>query len=159
MTSQNEEREALNDKAKKLGIKGPLLCGLDTLNKKIAEAESAQTEEPAIVKPIRGKAPSMSVANIDKNHRTALIEELEAEDPECKYIFQAGNITDRLLKAKGMERTEHSLQGDIVCRTTKESYYAVKAARQNADYEAMKRVDAGKGIIGNLQPEPRKPRS
>jgi len=170
MTSQDEDRKLLNDKAKKLGIKCPHTCGLDTLLKKIADAEAdamesetimeeAVEEEVVVAEPVRRKAPSMSVGNILIDDRTQLINRLEAEDPDCKYIFQAGSVTDQVLKQKGLERTTHSLRGDIVCRTMKDSYYEVKAAKQKADYEAMQRIDGGKGIVGNFQQDPKEPRS
>ena len=167
MTSQDEDRKQLNDKAKKLGIKCPHTCGLDTLLKKIADAEALaeSTEtmetatEPVKVEPVRSTAPSMKVENILVDDRTLLMQRLEAEDPECKYIFQSGSITDRELKEKGLERTDNTLRGDVLCRTQKDSYYAVKAARQKADHEAMERIDGGKGIVGSFQQDPKQPRS
>lgn len=161
MTSQDEDRQKLNDRAKKLGIVNPHACGGDLLLKKIAEKE-LEMEAPEIApepEVKRSKAPSMKVENVMQDDRTLLMLKMEAEDPDCKYIFQSQSVSDQVLKSKGLERTKQTLKGDVLCRTMKDSYYAVKSARQKADYEAMQRIDGGKGIVGNFQPQAKEPHS
>jgi hypothetical protein len=155
--------EELKTKAKSLGIKGVHLYKKeDALQAKIDEVESGSvvTEEKPVevVEPKRKPAPKMTVANIMRDDRTLLVERLEAEDPDSKYIFQNSDITDAELAAKGLERTEHSLKNDILCRTDRQSYDEVQALKREAQYEAMQRIDGGKGIIDRVEERQRTPR-
>ena len=69
----------------------------------------------------------MSVGGILSDDRAELVARLEAEDPDAKYIFQRGDISNEELAGKGLERTEHTLRNDVLCRTDKEVYNEVKA--------------------------------
>jgi hypothetical protein len=91
----------------------------------------------------------MNVSNIGRDDRTAMIETLEREDPECTYVMQAGTATNRELAAKGLERTEYSVKNDVVCRTLKEGFTEYIEQKNKASYEAMQRIDGGTGIVGN----------
>jgi hypothetical protein len=77
-----------------------------------------------------------------------MVERLEKEDPDSKYIMQAGTISNRELAAKGFERTDFSVKNDIVCRTNREDYDANLNNLNETSYEAMGRIDGGTGIVG-----------
>jgi len=156
MTSQTTKMEELKAEAKALGIKGAhFFKSEESLQDKI---DSVKTVEPVVEQPKRKPAPKMSVAGILTDDRAALVERLEKEDPDCKYIFQSGDISDRELAAKGLERTEYSLKNDILCRTDRESYIKVQDAKRQAQYDSMQRIDGGKGIIDNHTETPKVPR-
>jgi hypothetical protein len=181
MTSQtkSDERIELEKEAKSIGIKGRLPFQNADLVAKIAIAKSklaeevevmemveAENEVPEIVeepvtavKPLRKKAPSMSVSAVNNDARTKAVERLEREDPECKYIFQNSSISDKDLAAKGLERTGESVKNDIICRTTKESYEGVLSAKNEGQFESMQRIDGGTGIVGNHEARPKSPKS
>jgi len=165
MTSQTENTidEALKAEAKELGVKG--IHFFKTQESLQAKVDSMKVAEPVVeakvaeaVKSTRAKAPSMSVHNINNDDRADLVARMEAEDPECKYVFQAGTVMDRELKAKGLERTGHEIRNDILCRTTLESYDAVQQAKRDAQFESMQRIDGGQGIIDSFTEVARKPK-
>jgi len=165
MTSQIEktdERVALETKAKAMGIKGRLPNDDDALVAKIeavgeiVEEVVEKTEEVEV--PARSKAPSMNVASIGKDDRTAKIAELERLDPGCKYLYQNPTITDAELKAKGFERTSHTVKNDIICRTTMDSYKGYQSAKNDTNYDAMQRIDGGTGMVGNHDAQVKTPK-
>ena len=185
MTSQKvektDERVALEAVAKELGVKsvhmfkkeGSLEAAIakkqaeivasepklevEELTEKVTE-EVAPQEVAAKASPKRKAPPRMNVAGIGRDDRSALIERLEREDPECKYIFQSGTITQRELTAKGLEKTEYSLKNDVVCRTVKDSYEEMLQVRNESSYEAMGRIDGGTGIVGKFDANPKSPK-
>jgi hypothetical protein len=164
---KTDGRIELESVARGLGVKGCLPKSDDTLKTKIAEAqitegspvevqaEAVVVEVPVVTK--RKPAPRMNVSGIYKDDRTAIIAKLEGEDPESKYIMQSGTITDRELAAKGFERTEFTVKNDIVCRTNKESYEEHRKMKNEAQYEAMQRIDGGTGIVGNHESQAKVP--
>lgn len=185
MTSQKvektDERKALEKLAKDIGVKSPHMFSKEgsleeAIAKKQAEAvasepkleveeltekvteEVAPQEVVAKASPKRKAPPRMNVAGIGRDDRSALIERLEREDPECKYIFQSGTITQRELTAKGLEKTDYSLKNDIVCRTMKDSFVEMQKVTNEAAYEAMQRIDGGTGIVGNFDAQVKSPR-
>ena len=168
MTSQEENNElkALRVEAKELGVKSWHVLGEEKLILAVAEAKGGSNEPADVpendVKPEvekkRSKAPRMNVANIARDDRTAMIQKLEAEDPECKYILQAGSVTDRELAAKGMERTQYSVKNDVVCRTMKDSYEEWSQAKIDAQYESMQAIDGGTGQVEALTEFAKKPK-
>ena len=176
MTSQTktDERIALENVAKALDIKGrlplqdaALIAKIELAKSKLAEeaevkeepvAEEvvAQVEEEVVQEtvqstPARKKAPRMNVAGINNDARTETIARLEREDPDSKYIFQNSGISDKDLAAKGLERTGQMVKNDCVCRTTKESFVEHQQLKNEAQYEAMQRIDGGTGIVGNFE--------
>ena len=157
MTSQIEKTmDELKKEAKELGVKGyGLIKDRKLLLDKIEKAKAGKLADSGG----RKKAPSMKVENILQDDRAALVKQLEKEDPECKYIFQSGAITDRELAAKGLERTGHQVRNDILCRTTKESYDEVQKAKRDFQFESMQNIDGGKGIIDSKDETPKKPRT
>ena len=183
MTSQKEktdERKALEKLAKDVGVKSIHLFSKEgSLEAKVAEKQAeaiasepklevekvteevaeevAQEEVVAKASPKRKLPPRMNVAGIGRDDRAALIERLEREDPECKYIFQSSNITQRELTAKGLEKTDYSLKNDVVCRTMRDSYEEMLEVRNNGSYEAMGRIDGGTGIVGKFDANPKSP--
>jgi hypothetical protein len=158
---KTDERLELESVARGLGVKGFLPKDDEVLKTKIAEAQVIDTEEVetvvAKVEVKRKTAPRMNVAGIGRDDRAALVERLEREDPECKYLFQAGTVTNRELAAKGLERTDYSLKNDIVCRTIKDSYEEMLNVRNEGSYEAMGRIDGGTGIVGKFDASPKSP--
>lgn len=184
MTSQKEEktdeRVALEAVAKELGVKSVHMFKKEgsleaAIAKKQAEivasepklevealteevAEAVAKEVVATPSPKRKAPPRMNVAGIGRDDRSALIERLEREDPECKYIFQSGTITQRELTAKGLEKTDYSLKNDIVCRTMKDSFVEMQKVTNEAAYEAMQRIDGGTGIVGNFDAQVKSPK-
>ena len=166
MTSQTVTLEELKAKAKTLKIKGAhLFKDVDSLQAKIDEVESkveaeveAIVEVAEVVAPKRKKAPKMSVGGILSDDRAELVARLEAEDPDATYIFQRGDISDRELAGKGLERTEHTLRNDVLCRTDRETYNEVQAKKREAQYNSMQRIDGGQGIIDNFTEVAKKPR-
>jgi hypothetical protein len=163
MTSQTneatDERKALEKQARDAGVKGFLPKDDEVLKAKIAdlvgeveqkkEVKTVNEEVIAEVKPERKKAPRMNVAGIGRDDRTEMITKLERADPECKYVFQSSTITKDELAAKGLERTGYSVKNDIVCRTMKDSFEDYQQKKNEAQYEAMQRIDGGTGIVGN----------
>jgi hypothetical protein len=178
---KTDERKELESVAKKLGVKsihlfskeGSLEAAIvkkqseavasepklevDKVTEEVAE-EVAQTEVVVKASPKRKLPPRMNVAGIGRDDRAALIERLEREDPECKYIFQSSNITQRELAAKGFEKTDYSLKNDVVCRTIKDSYEEMLEVRNEGSYEAMGRIDGGTGIVGKFDANPKSPK-
>lgn len=177
MTSQKEnkteKRKELEKLAKEVGVKGiHLFKTEEALEAKIAEKQAeAVASEPKLevesvteglveevaqetvaekVAPKRKKPPRLNVAGIGRDDRAALVARLEQEDPECKYIFQSSNITQRELTAKGLEKTEYSLKNDVLCRTLRDSYEEMLQLRNEGSYEAMGRIDGGTGIVGKF---------
>lgn len=152
-TDERLERETV---ARGLGIKGCLPKSDDALETKIAEAQGTEAVVVERAEPVvaqkgieRKTAPRMNVANVGRDDRTAMIEKLEREDPECKYVMQAGTVSNRELAAKGLERTEFSVKNDVVCRTLREGFSEYVEQKNKASYEAMQRIDGGTGIVGN----------
>jgi predicted ATPase with chaperone activity len=188
MTSQTktDKRIALEREAKELDIKGRLPTQDAALEAKIKTAnliksklvvgasnvEESEIEEVVaqvgkepvhesvqVETPKRKKAPRMTVAGINTDSRTEAVERLEREDPDCKYIFQNSSISDKDLAAKGLERTGESVKNDILCRTMKDSYEEVLAAKNEGQFESMQRIDGGTGIVGNHEARPKSPKS
>jgi hypothetical protein len=160
MTSQTETLEELKLKAKALKIKGAhLYKDAESLQAKIDEVTGVDVVVAAVTEaPKRKKAPKMSVGGILSDDRAELVARLEAEDPDAKYIFQRGDISDRELAGKGLERTEHVLRNDVLCRTDREAYNEVQANKRKAQYDSMQRIDGGQGIIDNFTEVAKKPR-
>jgi hypothetical protein len=181
-TEKTDERKELESVAKELGVKGIHLFSKEgsleaAIAKKQAKAgasepelevekvaeetkeEVASTAVVAKASPKRKLPPRMNVAGLGRDDRSALIERLEREDPECKYIFQSSTITQRELAAKGFERTDYSLKNDVVCRTIKDSYEEMLEVRNEGSYEAMGRIDGGTGIVGKFDANPKSPQT
>lgn len=167
MTSQEENNvEALRAEAKELGVKSWHVLGEERLILEVAKvkggssepAEAPEQEVKPKVTEKRSKAPRMNVSNIQRDDRTAMIERLDAEEPDCKHILQAGSVTDRELAAKGLERTEYSVKNDVVCRTMKDSYEEWQQAKIDANYDAMQAIDGGTGQVEALTEIVKKPK-
>lgn len=172
-TEKTEERVKLETQAKELGMKGIHFCKTEESLRVAIAKKQAGSEEPEVqdakvdqedevvaeVKKMKRKtAPSMSVANINNDDRTALVERMEREDPDCKYIFQSGNATPRELAAKGLERTELSVKNDVLCRTMRDSYDGYISDKNQAQHEAMQRIDpTSDGIVGSHESKAKKP--
>ena len=153
MTSQ-KTLEELKDDAKEAGVKGyALYKDADKLEEAIKEAGTAGK-----VAAKRSKAPRMQVNVHHVDERAALVKRLEADDPECKYVFQPGTISDRQLKEKGLERTEYSVRNDVLCRTMKDSYLEVQQARRDYRLKSLEKIDNGSGIIDSFEERQRAPR-
>jgi len=160
MTSQDgaDRMEELLKEAKELKIKGAHFCkSEESLQKKIDEAkgtvvavEEQPKERPVAPKAKRKPAPKMSVANVGIDARAALLNKLEAEDPECKYLFQPFGTTAEALAAKSMERTSYTLGNEIVCRTDREAYYAVVEAKNEMQRRGMDAIDPNGQQIKSL---------
>jgi len=188
MTSQKvektDERVALEAVAKELGVKsvhmfkkeGSLEAAIakkqaeivasepkleiEEVTKELEQETPLQAQEVVAPKPSpkRKTAPRMNIANIGNDDRTAMITRLEREDPECKYVFQNSNVTGRELAAKGLEKTEFSIKNDVVCRTMKDSFVEFQHKKNEAQYEAMQRIDGGTGIVGNHEARVKTPK-
>ena len=160
MTSQNENKAELVNEAKELGIKGAHLMGVETLEKRIAEAkeEPVKEETPVAAKPLRKKAPSIKVAGLTTQTRQQLIERLEREDPESKYVLQPSAMTGDKLAAKGLEATGETIGNEIVCRTSMESYAGMMKARNVQQREMMNAIDPAEERIKSFDASPAKGR-
>lgn len=173
---KTEERVALEEQAKALGVKSIHLYKRDeslegAIAKKQAETEEVDEGQEVVSSGMedeikveiekskkRKKAPSMSVANISNDDRTDLVTRMEREDPDCKYIFQSGNATDRELLAKGLERTGLSVKNDVLCRTMRDSYDGYISDKNQAQHESMQRIDpTSDGIVGSHEARAKKP--
>jgi hypothetical protein len=159
MTSQKvektDERMKLEAVAREMGMKGRFPTDDDALEAKIAEAQTTEAVVVEKVEPVkeapvlkRKPAPRMIVAGNYRDDRTAMVEKLEREDPDSKYIMQSGTISNRELAAKGFERTDFTVKNDIVIRTNREDYDANLNNLNETSYEAMGRIDGGTGIVG-----------
>jgi len=118
-------------------------------------------DEIEVVKEKKGArkpAPKMSVKSVSSDERTALVEKLEREDKGSKYIFQSASISDDELAAKGLERTEHKLRNDILCRTDRKSYEKWVDEHNTSELEAMQSIDGGSNTIGAHDASPKKPK-
>jgi hypothetical protein len=142
-----EEMDALKAEARELKIKGyGLIKDPDKLRAKIEEAKTMEVTTE-VETPKRKKAPKMQVASVGENTRAKLIAQLEKEDPECKYIFQAAGLSQSEALAKGLEivtkdNGEIMYHGnDIVCRTDKQSYIDWQNDRTKHSLKAMKSID------------------
>ena len=160
--TDDTEIEALREKAKSLGIPKYWFMKQETLEANIAEAEaqmnaSVVEEKPEVVEPKRKKAPKMNVSGIRKDDRTELVEQLEREDPDSKYIFQAHGTTDAAIAAKGFERTGHTLKNDFLCRTDRDSYEEYLAARNESRLESMKKIDKAQVVFKGHEARPKPP--
>jgi hypothetical protein len=165
MTTKMEE---LATKAKALKMNGVhLFKSEESLEAKINEVESAKKlKEEARAKrkllipedPTRKKAPMMTIDGIDNDARKELIDRLEKEDPECKYVFRHATITDDELRAQGYERTGQVLKNDIVCRTQRIGWENVVEAKREAQYKSMQSIDGGEGNIDSFEERARKPK-
>lgn len=163
MTSQTENTmEALQAEAKAIGVRSPHLYKKEaSLRAAIDSMKPVEVVEPVaepVAEVVRAKAPSMSVLGINNDDRAALVQKMEAEDPDLKYVFFSCGITDAELKAKGFERTDKELRSDVLCRTMKDSYDAVHAAKKDAAFESMQRIDGGTGVIESHTEQAIKPR-
>lgn len=151
MTSQidNENMTKLKAEAKELGVKGihffkteeSLQAKVDSMKEPVIEQKVTEPEVVVNATPARKKAPKMSVSSISRDDREELIKELKRDDPDCEYLFEKGTVTDAELKAKGMERTGHSIRNDIVVRTDKEAFKQYYDAKRGAQERLMKSVD------------------
>ena len=126
--------------------------------KKSAPKPNAATVD-AVEKKERKPAPSMSIGTVSVDERTELIEKLQKEDPECKYVFQESSITNEQLAAKGLQRTEHKLRNDIVCRTVKTSYEGWIAAKNKFNTEQMESIDTEGQMVQSFEASSKKPKS
>lgn len=140
MTSQIEEvdMDALKAEAKELNVPGwQVTKDPEKLKKKIDEAKGSK----------RSKAPKLHVSMSGESSRNKLIERLDKEDPECKYMTQSASLTQAEAEAKGIEIVRKNngelmyCGEDIVCRTDKESYYEWQNNRTKESLEAMKSID------------------
>lgn len=173
---KTDERVELEAQAKELGMKGIHFFKTEeslktAIAKKQAENVTEPTEEVPVVetkledeikveveKIKRKTAPRMSVANINNDDRTALIERMEREDPDSKYLFQSSTATPRELAAKGLERTDLSVKNDILCRTLKQGYEEYISDKNEAQHESMQRIDpTSDGIVGSHDAKAKKP--
>ena len=151
MTSQidNESMTELKAEAKKLGVKGvhlfkteeSLQAKVDSMKEPVIEQKVAEPEPVTNIAATRKTAPKMSVSSISRDDREELIKELKKGDPNCEYLFEKGTITDVELKAKGLERKNHSIRNDIVVRTDKEAFKQYYDAKRGAQERLMKSVD------------------
>ena len=164
MTSQensNGKMDELKAEAKGLGIKSPhffkteeaLQAKIDVAKAELAKEtveEPVVQEQKVVTEPKRKKAPKMQVTNLGRDGRTELIARLEREDPECKYAFDKGSVTDDELAAKGFERTTYSLGNDIVIRTDKEAFTEYHSVKRQAQTDLMKAIDTEGKSIGSV---------
>lgn len=157
------------EEAKSLGIKRPDLMREDTLDEKIKAAKeligvdeagtkteevtqevvedvavAVAQEEKSDARPI---APAMNLTLITTDDRTKLLAELEAEDPECKYVFKRASVSDHELSSIGLQRTGRRLKNDIVCRTRKDSFKQWQKDQNVEEYKSMKSIDGGTGKV------------
>jgi len=130
----------LKAEAKELGVTG--WQSFSDPAKLIAKIEEAKLSEGA-----RKKAPDMMVATSGENTRDKLIQKLEAEDLDAKYLFQSSNLTAEEAKMKGFEIVKKengevlSHGNDIVCRTSRKSYYKWQNDRAAHSAKAMQSID------------------
>lgn len=165
MTSQEKTDNAeLIAEAKKLGIKGPHMCSPSVLEQKVEDAKMETVEaveevvqETVQAEPKRKIAPSMVVKGVNEDSRTKLISELEAQDPDCKYMFQAASVTDEQLLAKGLERTGKRLKNDIVVRTRKDSFVEYQKAKNEGQRKMMDSIDSVGTKIKSLNAQAKDP--
>jgi len=139
MTNQEIDMEALKAEAKKLNVPGwQATKDPEKLQAKIDEAKKTGG---------RSKAPKLRVATSGESSRNKLIEQMEREDPECKYLTQSSALTQAEAKAKGIEICKEPngdfiyCGEDIVCRTDKESYYEWVDKRNADATRSMKSID------------------
>lgn len=157
MTSQEKTDNAeLIEEAKELGIKSPHMCSVVGLQQKVDDAKM-EIANAVVEAPVRKKAPSMVVKSINEDSRTKLINELEAADPECKYLFQASSVTDDQLIAKGLERTGKRLKNDIVVRTRKDSFIEYQEAKNEGQRKMMDSIDSIGTKIKSLKSQAKEP--
>lgn len=163
MTSQEKtENSELIAEAKELGIKSPHMSSVIGLKKKVDDAkmateETEKVEEVVATEPVRKIAPSMVVSGVGEDSRTKLINELEASDPDCKYLFQAASVTDEQLKAKGLERTGQRLKNDIVVRTQKDSFTEYQKSKNEGQRRMMDSIDSVGTKIKSLKSQAKDP--
>jgi hypothetical protein len=155
MTSQNDSTklEALRQQVRELGgdQRGISNMGEKKCLERLAQAEGTVTAdsaevveavaEPVVEETVRKKAPKMNISHIKVDDREAKVRELEAADPESKYIFQHHAVSDEALAAKGFERTEHSVRNSILVRTDRKSYEEYLEARNQNNLNGMKKID------------------
>lgn len=139
MTSQ-EEMDALKAEAKELKVAGWQLCkDPEKLKQKIADAKAGGTE--------RKKAPKLRVAMTGENSRNRMIEQLEKDDPDCKYLTQSSKLTPSEAETKGIEIVKKDngeilyCGEDIVCKTDRNSYYEWQNNRTKGALNSMKSID------------------
>jgi hypothetical protein len=145
MTSQMEkaDREALEAKAKTLGVKNPKLYGDEKLQATVTELEEKAVEAVAEEKAQERKvAPKMVITSSTENNREKRIAELERENPGYKYIFKKAGTTDEQLRAIGLESTGEFLKNDMICRTDKESFVAWQDAKKKDQRRMMDSIDS-----------------
>ena len=140
------KREELLIEAKAMGLQGAHFCKTEeSLQAKIDKAKMGlnrvEKPEPVVETPKRKAPPKMSVANVGIDARAALLTRLEAEDPECKYQLQPFGITAEELTAKALQRTDHTIGNEIVCRTDREAYEAVVNAKNAMQRRSMDAID------------------
>lgn len=137
MTSQ-ENMDELKAEAKSLGVAGWQACkDPEKLKQKIANAQGVQ----------RKKAPKLRVAMTGENSRNRQIEQLEKDDPDCKYMTQSSSLTASEAESKGIEIVKGTngevlyCGQDIVCKTDKDSYNEWQQNRTNGALNSMKSID------------------
>ncbi len=140
MTSQELSLDELKAEAKALNVGGWQACkDPEKLKQKIADAKAGETK--------RKSAPKLRVATMGENSRNKLIEQLEKDDPECKYITQAASLSAAEAESKGMEIVKKDngdilyCGEDIVCRTEKKSYQEWQDNRTAGALKSMKSID------------------
>lgn len=155
MTSQERADNAeLIEEAKALGIKSPHMYKLEKLEIEVIEkraveeadeVEDAMEEVETVVEEVakeRSVAPDMVVANIREDNRAKVVAEQERLNPGVKFIYQASDITDAELAAKGLERTGIRVKNDILTRTTQTSFERYQKAKNDAQRDAMNSIDS-----------------
>lgn len=150
MTSQIEveidEMEALKERAKELKIRGyGLIKDPEKLRQKIEMAEIES--EPVVEEKPRKKAPKMRVGGFGANNRNKVIRDLDAKDPDCKYMTQSSSLSAAEADSKGLQIVKKPngeimyCGNDIICRTERESYYEWQKDRTEDALTAMKSID------------------
>jgi hypothetical protein len=139
MTSQETDMDTLKAEAKALKVPGwQLMKDPEKLAQKIEDAKKSGG---------RKKAPKLRVTTSGESSRNKLIERLEKEDPDSKYMTQNSSLTQAQAQAKGLEICKEPngdliyCGEDIVCRTDKDSYYEWQNKRNADATRAMKSID------------------
>jgi hypothetical protein len=137
--------DTLKEEAKALKIKGWHIMGEDRLIEEIQKAKVVAVE-PA--EPVRKKAPRMKIRTARTNDRQALLDELNAKDPEYEHQYRmAGTPVDRI-EAGGFEVVAGVTRGDeIVVRTSKDSFLEYLDASNDAE---AKKMEAGVDDTGRM---------
>lgn len=152
------DKTELVEKAKKLGIKGAHLYGVDKLVEEIdkCEAEQKVTDTPSA--PERKIAPRMSVSSVNRDNGLRTVMKLDKEFPEYKHMLQPKDIDRDVLAEKGLEFTGKTIGNEIVCRTDRESFEEWQQAGNREARRMMESIDPDGEQIMEHTVAPKKPR-